>query len=89
MQGRSEVIANGPKLAGYCIDWLPNGDLLVTGEGRILRHTGDGSFVTHADLGALGLAWNEIVVDGRGNIYVNDVGFRLVRSSSGPASSPW
>lgn len=75
--GHSEVIAKGPKLAGYCIDFLPNGDLLVTGEGRILRRTGNGSFVTHADLSALGQAWNEIVVDGRGNIYVNDVGFRF------------
>jgi len=46
-------------------------------KGRILRHTGDGSFVTHTDLSALGQAWNEIVVDGRGNIYVNDVGFRF------------
>jgi len=77
LQGHSEVIAKGPKPAGYSIDWLPNGDLLVTGDGRILRHTGDGSFVTHADLSALGQAWNEIVVDGRGNIYVNDVGFRF------------
>jgi sugar lactone lactonase YvrE len=77
LQGHSEVIAKGPKPAGYSIDWLPNGDLLITGEGRILRQTGDESFVTHADLGALGQAWNEIVVDGRGNIYVNDVGFRF------------
>jgi len=77
LQGRSEVIAKGPKPAGYSIDFLPNGDLLVTGEGRILRRTGAGSFVTHTDLSALGQAWNEIVVDGRGNIYVNDVGFRF------------
>lgn len=77
LQGRSEVIAKGPKPAGFCIDFLPNGDLLVTGEGRILRRTGGGAFVTHTDLSALGQAWNEIVVDGRGNIYVNDVGFRF------------
>ena len=77
LQGHSEVVAKGPKPAGYSIDWLPNGDLLVTGEGQILRHTVHGSFVTHTDLSALGQAWNEIVVDGRGNIYVNDVGFRF------------
>jgi sugar lactone lactonase YvrE len=76
-QGRSEVIARGPKPAGYCIDFLPDGDLLVTGEGEILRRESDGSFVTHADLSALGQAWNEITLDGRGNIYVNDVGFRF------------
>jgi len=77
LQGHSEVIAKGPKPAGYSIDWLPNGDLLVTGEGQVLRHTGDGSFVTHTDLSALGQAWNEIVVDGRGNTYINDIGFRF------------
>jgi hypothetical protein len=31
----------------------------------------DGSLVTHADLtGLSACGWNEIVVDGRGNIYV-------------------
>ena len=77
LHGRSEVIAKGPKPVGYCIDFLPNGDLIVTGDGQILRRQRDGSFVTHADLSTLGQAWNEIVVDGRGNIYVNDVGFRF------------
>ena len=75
--GRGEVIAKGPKPAGFCIDFLPNGALLVTGEGQILRRQGDGSFVTHADLSHLGQAWNEITVDNHGNIYVNDVGFRF------------
>jgi sugar lactone lactonase YvrE len=77
LQGHSDVIAKGPKLAGFSIDFLPSGELLVTAEGRILRRTAGGSFVTHTDLSALGQVWNEIVVDGRGNIYVNDVGFRL------------
>jgi sugar lactone lactonase YvrE len=31
----------------------------------------DGSMLQHADLSALLDDWNEIVVDGRGNIYVN------------------
>ena len=74
-QGHSEVIARAPKPVGYSIDWLPNGDLIVTAEDRILRRKSDGSFVIHADLSELGHTWNEIVVDGRGNIYVNDVGF--------------
>ncbi|HVH65099.1 MAG TPA: SMP-30/gluconolactonase/LRE family protein [Candidatus Acidoferrum sp.] len=76
-QGTIAVVAKGPKPVGYSIDWLPNGDLLVTGEDQILRREGDGAFVTHVDLNALGQAWNEIVVDGRGNIYVNNVGFRF------------
>jgi sugar lactone lactonase YvrE len=50
---------------GYSIDWLPDGRLLVTGE-RLRRQEPDGSMVTHAEQRA-----NEIVVDGRGNIYVN------------------
>jgi len=86
LQGHSEVIAKGPKPAGYSIDFLPNGDLLVTGEGRILHRTGDGSFVTHADLSALGQSWNEIVVDARGNIYVNDVGFRFGQEQFRPGT---
>lgn len=69
--GNSAVIARGPKPAGYCIDFLPDGRLLVTGEDRLLRREPDGSFDTHADLSALGKGWNEVTVDGRGNIYVN------------------
>jgi sugar lactone lactonase YvrE len=41
--------------------------------GRLLRREPDGSLVTHADLGETG--WNDIVVDGRGNAYVNRIGF--------------
>jgi len=40
-------------------------------EGRLLRQEPDGSLVDHADLSELGAGLNEIVVDGRGNIYVN------------------
>ena len=42
-------------------------------DGRLLRREPDGSLVTHADLGSPG--WNDIVVDGRGNAYVNRAGF--------------
>src|SRR5215467_12620834 len=84
--GNSQVVANGPKPAGYCIDFLPDGRLLVTGEGRILRREADGSFVTHADLAQLGESWNEITVDGRNNIYVNDVGFRFGQEAFRPGT---
>lgn len=77
LEGNSEVVAHGPKHAGYSIDWLPDGRLLVTGEQHLLRREADGSLVTHADLSGLGDSWNEIVVDGRGNIYVNSLGFRF------------
>jgi sugar lactone lactonase YvrE len=48
----------------------PGRRLLVTGE-RLLRRKPDGSLAEHADLGALAADWNELVVDGRGNVYVN------------------
>jgi sugar lactone lactonase YvrE len=75
LDGNLEVVAPGPKRAGYCLAWLPDGRLLVTGEREVLRLEPDGSLVTHADLAALPVLPNEIVLDGRGNIYVNCVGF--------------
>src|SRR2546421_11388655 len=79
LEGRSEVIVRVPFPAfPMCIDWLPDGRLLIVSasEGLILRREPDGSLVTHADLtGLSGHKWNEIVVDGRGNAYVNNIGF--------------
>ena len=70
-----------------CIDWLPDGRLLIVSasDGLLLRREPDGSLVTHADL--TGLAdhpWNEIVVDGRGNAYVNNIGFDFPGSEFAP-----
>ena len=70
LDGRSDVVAHGPGGLGWSIDWLPDGRLLTTGPG-LNRHEPDGSVVPHADLGGLAGDWNEIVVDGRGNVYVN------------------
>lgn len=71
--GKSEVIVRVTTSLPFCIDWLPDGRLLVVSgqEGLLLRMEADGSLSPHADLTALGKIWNEIVVDGRGNIYVN------------------
>ena len=69
--GNAEVAAKGPPGLGWSIDWLPDGRLLVTGQG-LMRIEPDGSMVPHADMSAAGVDdFNEIVVDGRGNIYVN------------------
>jgi sugar lactone lactonase YvrE len=70
LDGTSEVVAHGPGGLGWSIDWLPDGRLIATG-GGLQRIEADGSRVPHADLTALGGDWNELVVDGRGNIYVN------------------
>jgi sugar lactone lactonase YvrE len=69
--GDAEVVAKGPPGLGWSIDWLHDGRLLVTGRG-LMRAEPDGSLVEHADLSGLGVdGFNELVVDGRGNIYVN------------------
>jgi len=79
--GRPEVMARVDFPAfPMCIDWLPDGRLLVVAarDGRLLRQEPDGTLVTHADLSGLaerGHPWNEIVVDGRGNTYLNNQGF--------------
>jgi len=70
LDGKSEVVAHGPGGLGWSIDWLADGRLLTTGPGLLL-HEPDGSEVPHADLTDLAGDWNEIVVDGRGNAYVN------------------
>jgi sugar lactone lactonase YvrE len=72
--GRGEVIARVRSLP-LCTAWLPDGRLVVVSsrEGLLLRLESDGSLVTHANLGRPG--WNDIVADGRGNIYVNGAGF--------------
>jgi sugar lactone lactonase YvrE len=77
LEGKSEVIARVDSFP-LCIDRLPDGRLLIVSadDGLLLRREPDGSLVTHADL--TGLAdhkWNDIVVDGRGNAYVNNTGF--------------
>jgi sugar lactone lactonase YvrE len=82
LQGNSEVIlqASFPSIP-MCIDFLPNGRLLVisSSENLILRKEPDGSLTTHADLNQLtARGWNEITVDHRGNAYVNGGGFDLM-----------
>lgn len=80
--GNSEIVLTVPAVLPYSIDWLPDGRLLVISgrEGLLLRQEADGALVTHADLRNLSKSpWNEIVVDGRGNVYVN---------GGGPAPAP-
>ena len=81
--GGSEVmvVLRFPSFQPICIDWLPDGRLLIVSAraGLLLRRETDGSLVTHADLSGLAdRGWNELVVDGRGNAYVNGGGFDLM-----------
>jgi len=72
--GGVEVIAHVDSLP-LCTAWHPDGRMLIVSsrEGKVLVHDADGSLTTYADLGRPG--WNDIVVDGRGDCYVNGAGF--------------
>jgi sugar lactone lactonase YvrE len=73
LDGRRDLVTEVPTTIPFSIDWLPNGQLLVVSgsEQRLLRQEPDGSLVDHADLTGLPGGLNEIVVDGRGTIYLN------------------
>ena len=93
LEGTSEVILRAPSFP-CCVDWLPDGRLLVVSghEGLLLRRERDGSLVTHADLSTVSdpPAGNELVVNGRGNAYINGGGFDLMTGEEfAPESSLW
>jgi sugar lactone lactonase YvrE len=78
IDGNCEVAAPGPPGLGWACAWLPDGRLLVTGP-TLQRREPDGSFSEHVDLsGVLDAGCDEIVVDGRGNVYVNSIEFDFV-----------
>jgi sugar lactone lactonase YvrE len=87
LAGTSEVVARVPTgLSG--IGFLPDGRLLIVaeGDGVLLRREPDGALVTYADLTTLARTfWNDLVVDGRGNAYVDNVGFNF---ATGEAFAP-
>jgi sugar lactone lactonase YvrE len=80
LDGNSEVVVRVPTTVPFSIDWLPDGRLLVISgpEGLLLRREPDASLVTHADLRSIDRGFNELVVDGRGNAYVNGGGFDVM-----------
>jgi sugar lactone lactonase YvrE len=92
LDGASEVMVRVPFPSfPMCIDWLPDGRLLIVSarDGLLLRREPDGSLVTHADLSPLsekGHPWNEIVVDGRGNAYINNTGFDFPAGEFAPGT---
>ena len=86
--GESEDIVGVPS-SPFSIDWLPDGRLLIVSgpEGALLRREPDGTLVTHADLSGLSdHPWNEIVVDGRGDAYVNNIGFEFPDGEFAPGT---
>ncbi|MER7283675.1 SMP-30/gluconolactonase/LRE family protein [Dactylosporangium sp. NPDC000244] len=82
-EGAHEVVPLDSAVDPHTIGWLPDGRLLVVPKnpetlGRLLRREDDGAMVAHADLSQLPGGCNELVVDGRGNVYVNGVGFAFL-----------
>ena len=74
MDGKAEVMLTRDPAShsmGYSIEWLPDGRLLTTGD-KVRRHEPDGSIAVHAEQRA-----NEIVIDARGNAYVNGADFEF------------
>jgi sugar lactone lactonase YvrE len=79
MDGQAKVVARTNSFP-MCIEHLPDGRLLIvdSAERRLARLEADGTLATHADLSKLSgrsAIGNDIVVDGRGHIYLNDVNF--------------
>ena len=75
--GTSEVMVRHSSLP-LCFDFLPDGRLvLVSNQQRaLLSLETDGRLATYADLSALSpFGCNDIVIDGRGNAYVNSGNF--------------
>jgi len=91
LEGNAEVMAKGPSGLGHSIGWLPDGRMLVTGD-ELTRYEPDGTTVIHADLTHITNAiWSEMTIDGRGNIYVNSIGFdfsEMVERVSDPSKAP-
>jgi sugar lactone lactonase YvrE len=86
LEGNSEVIVRVPSFP-FCIDWLPDGRLLVVSarDRLLLRQEPDGSLGIHSDLSSLSEhPWNDIVVDGRGNAYVGNIGFDFPAGALAP-----
>src|SRR5690348_6034345 len=77
LDGHDELICTVPTTIPFSIDWDQDGRLLVVSgqDGKLLRLGDDRSLTTVADLSAISRhPWNELVVDARGNAYVNTVG---------------
>ncbi len=85
--GASEVIVRHESLP-LCFDFRPDGRLVLVSNQRkaLLTLEDDGTLVTFADLAALSpLGANDIVIDGRGNAYVNSPNFEF---AAGPPDGP-
>jgi sugar lactone lactonase YvrE len=69
----------------FCLDRLRDGRLLVVAGQQLLVRQADGTVSTYADLDAISTKpWNDIVSDGRGNTYMNNIGFDFPQGEFAP-----
>jgi sugar lactone lactonase YvrE len=68
----------------FSLDWLPDGRTVLTGPSGVVVADGPGPATPY---GAAGEALNEIVVDPRGNVFVNAPGFDLMAGEEPRAGS--
>jgi len=77
LDGNRELVTEVPAFP-FSIDWLPDGRLLVVANGALVAEQ-DGVLEPWVDLSPItDKPWNELVVDGRGNVFVNSIGFDLM-----------
>ncbi len=75
LDGQAQVVTE-VRAMPFCFDRLADGSLVVVANGQLLRQQPDHTLTAYADLSEVSAKpWNDIVVDGRGNIYVNNIGF--------------
>jgi sugar lactone lactonase YvrE len=76
--GHTETLVTVDGMMPFCLDRRPDGRLLVLTEAGLMAKEPDGTLSVFADLDGLSdFAWNDIVVDGRGNSYINNIGFEF------------
>jgi sugar lactone lactonase YvrE len=88
LQGKKELVDRLPDMP-MGIDFLPGGRLLIVSvnDAKLLRHEADGSLTTYADLAPVSKKpWGDMVVDGRGNAYVGNLGFDFPGGEFAPGS---
>src|SRR5438874_1174851 len=76
-----EVVARSTSFP-FCFDWLPDGSMVVTSQTGLERlepgRSGEKSPVPFVDMtGLISGGWNEVIVDSRGNAYVNSPNFDM------------
>ncbi len=87
-EGLVERVGGLGDVVPWTVDWLPDGRTLLVprGEPRLVRVEADGTVATHAELGDLAPhGCNEMVVDGRGRVYVDEIGYDML---GGEAPAP-